>query len=98
MKEWYWLVIFGALIAVAFVPSFLKAKCPNCKQRKLESVDLDAPIREELEQRESKPFLTFFRCTACGARLMRERTSPYQDASDARWDLAYDSAFKTVAS
>lgn len=97
MKEWYWFVIFGAIFSMAFAPTFLKSKCPQCNKRKLETVDLDQRIREQLQEQEDKPFLTFYNCTACGARLLRERTSPFQDASDLRWNLAYDNAFATVA-
>lgn len=98
LKEWYWFVIWGALIAIGFAPEFFRAKCPKCKARQIESVDLDHKIREEIERREQRQFLTFFRCTACGARLLRERTSPYQDANDPRWNLAYDRAFTTRVS
>lgn len=98
LKEWYWLVIYAALIAVAFAPTFLKTKCPSCRKRKLESVDIDQNTREDLQRREDVQFLTFFRCTACGARFMREKTAPYQDASDSRWNLAYERAFTTIAS
>lgn len=96
LKEWYWLVIWAALIAVAFAPTFLKAKCPTCKKRKLETIDLDQRTREDLQHQEHVEFLTFFRCTACGARLMREKTAPYQDASDPRWNLAYERALTTT--
>jgi hypothetical protein len=98
LKEWYWGVIYAALIAVAFAPTLLKTKCPTCKKRKLETVDIDQRTRETLQQREDAEFLTFYRCTACGARLMRERTAPYKDAGDARWNLAYDNAFTTIVS
>jgi hypothetical protein len=97
LKEWYWGVIYAALIAVAFAPTLLKAKCPKCRKRKLETVDIDQRTREELQRREDAQFLTFYRCTACGARLMRQRTAPYQDASECRWKLAYESAFTTIA-
>lgn len=96
LKEWYWLVIWAALIAVAFAPTFLKAKCPSCKKRKLETLDLDQRTREDLQSKEHVEFLTFFHCTACGARFMREKTAPYQDASDPRWNLAYERALTTT--
>jgi uncharacterized protein with PIN domain len=98
MKEWYWLVIYAALIAVAFAPTFLKARCPQCKKRKLETVDLDQRTREDIEHKEEVQYLTFFQCTACGARFLREKTAPYKDASDPRWNLAYDRAFTTIVS
>lgn len=97
-KEWYWFVIFGALIGIAFAPTFLKAKCPTCKKRKLETVDLEQSVREEIQEREDRPFLTFYKCTACGARLMRERSAAYEDASDIRWSIAYERAVRTIAS
>jgi hypothetical protein len=98
LKEWYWFVIWGALIAVGFAPEFFRAKCPKCKGRHIEAVDLDQKVREEIERREQRAFLTFYRYSGCDTRLFRERTSPYQDATDPRWNLAYDRAFTTVAS
>lgn len=98
LKEWYWLVIWGALVAVSFAPSLLKAKCPTCRKRKLESIALEQGIRQEIEDREGKPFLTFYQCAACGARVLKERSSPFKDASDARWNLAYERAYTTIAS
>src|SRR5262245_31265367 len=90
MKEWYWLVIMAALVAVAFAPTFLKSKCPRCGKKKLISVDLDQLVREKLESANgNRLFLTFFRCENCLARVFRERTGPFEDASAAEWELAF---------
>lgn len=98
MKEWYWFVILGALVAVAFCPTFLKEKCPRCKKRSLKTVDVDTEIRRQLEQQEQRAFLTFYRCTACSAKLVRERTAPHEDATEPRWAGAFDKARVTELS
>jgi hypothetical protein len=98
LKEWHWLVIWGSLVALSFTPAFLKAKCPTCKKRKLESISLEQRVREEIQAQEGKPFLSFYECKACGARVLRERSSGYKDASDARWNVAYERAYTTIAS
>ncbi len=97
MKEWYWFVIVGAIVSMAFTPTFLKAKCPKCKKRNLRTVDLDQQTRVGIQDREKRAYLTFFRCNSCGARLMRELTAPYEDASDSRWNAAFERALVTIA-
>ena len=92
LKEWYWLVIFAALVAVAFAPSFLKGKCPKCNKRKLVSVDLDSSIQEKIRNehgRGANSFFSFYWCSACGAKLYRDRSGPFQDASADRWETAF---------
>ena len=90
LKEWYWLVIFAALVMVAFVPSFLKAKCPQCGKRKLTTVDVDEHVLSHLDQADHKPFLSFYLCEACQARFRRERAGPLKDASQSNWAMIFD--------
>lgn len=97
LKEWYWFVILGALVAVAFCPLFLKAKCPNCKRRQLKSVDVNPDTRRMLEAPQQRGYLTFYRCDACDARVLQELSRPYEDASDNCWDAAFDPALVTAA-
>jgi hypothetical protein len=90
MKEWYWLVIVGSIVSMAFAPSFLKGKCPCCGKRKLVSVETDSQTRQSLEaQHHTQQFLTFYSCDSCHSRFFRERTGPFQDASAKGWDPAF---------
>src|SRR5579883_298996 len=88
-KEWYWLVILGGLVAVAFVPSFLKGKCPSCGKRNLCSVELNEQAPEQLGSKYAGPFMLFYQCQACYRRFKRVRTGPLEDASDACWDVVF---------
>ncbi len=91
LKEWYWFPIVGGIVAMAWTPSFLKGKCPACQKRKLIAVIIDEDIRGELLNTETtnKLFFTFYACEACQSRFYRERTGPFQDASDAKWSPAF---------
>ncbi len=80
-KEWYWFVIVGALVAVAFAPSFLKGKCPQCRKRGLVSVDLDQVGQEQLASF-GLSFPTLYNCRKCQARLYRERSGELKAADD----------------
>jgi hypothetical protein len=91
LKEWYWLFIFAALVAVAFAPSFLKGKCPRCSKRKLVSFELDNHVRKSIEaEHANRQFLTFYTCHSCGAHLFRERTGPFEDALAAGLEKAFE--------
>jgi transposase-like protein len=88
LKEWYWIVIWGALIAVAFAPTFLKARCPGCKKRNMKTADVDQDVVREIEP-DAGGFLTFFRCGSCQAKFKRLRTGPFEDASDPKYERIY---------
>jgi hypothetical protein len=90
LKEWYWIVIVGAIVSMAFTPTFLKGKCPKCKKRALKTVDVEQDVRELLQEKENRAFLTFFRCEHCDARQMRELTGAFEDAQDDRWAAAFE--------
>src|SRR5579884_2312985 len=94
MKEWYWIVILGALVAVAFCPSFLKGKCPACGKRTLSSVDVhDGVIKDLLDSGVSRdelpPFTGYFRCAKCSARYKRLRSGPLEEVSSTRFDTIF---------
>jgi hypothetical protein len=80
-KEWYWIVIFAALVLVAFAPSFLKGKCPACKRRSLKSIDVHPEMLAGIDGIDAAQYPSFFSCSACGARFKRFRSGPLQDAS-----------------
>lgn len=92
MKEWYWIVIVGAIIAVAFAPSILKTRCPACKKKALRSVEIDDAMRAQVQTPESNEFLVFFRCDKCGAKFKRDRTAPLEDASAPQFEQVYTAA------
>ena len=96
LKEWYWIVIVGAIVSLAFAPSFLKAKCPKCKKKALRTVDTDAHLLSHLSEEDRKPFLTFYRCDKCSSRFVRERTAPLADASDARWTSIFEHSHEHI--
>ncbi len=94
MKEWYWFAIFGALCAIFFCPSFLKSKCPKCTKRNLTTVDVDDSIKSSVAPASDSAshFLTFYRCGSCQAKLYRQRTGPFQDASAPKWNNVFEHA------
>jgi hypothetical protein len=89
MNEWTVAAIIGALVAIAFAPSYFRSKCPACKKRKLTSVIPDEVASLRLKEIDDRKFLSFYVCEACGAKYLRERSGPYQDASHESWDFVY---------
>jgi hypothetical protein len=98
LKEWYWPVIIGALIAVAFAPSFLKSKCPACGKRKLRSFDFDnsAIAVSGFAKDDLPPFTIYYLCDGCHARLKRFRSGPLLEATDQHYDVIFDQEPRTV--
>ena len=90
-KEWYWIVIFLALVLVAFAPTFLKMRCPSCRKRKLNSVELPENASPELANLKEQ-FVTFFDCGSCQGRFKRLRSGPLEDASAAEYEAIFHGA------
>lgn len=98
MKEWYWFAIVGALVSIAFAPSFLKGKCPKCSKRKLVTVPLDdATTRALAAEGNERQFLSFYTCGGCDAQLLRERTGPFEDATAKSWQQVFNNADDSAA-
>jgi hypothetical protein len=93
-KEWYWIVIIGAIAALAFCPSFLKGKCPGCRKRALTSFVIDDAAVKKLKDggmaaEDVPPYTNFYRCGRCGGKYKRARSGPLQDASGTAFDTVF---------
>ena len=92
LKEWYWIVILAAIIMIAFAPSFLKGKCPNCGKRGLKSVDVDGRTLASLAEEDRQPYMSFHRCSACHSRFLRHKSAPLQDAGTDKWNIVFQNS------
>lgn len=63
MKDLHWFIVFGLLLATPFLPAILKAKCPKCGKRKVQSLDtLRVPAEDEAS---GITFVALYRCDSC---------------------------------
>lgn len=62
MKDWHWVLVFASILITPFLPALMKAKCPECKIRKLSSLET---LRDFAAAGEERIYNTFHRCDAC---------------------------------
>jgi hypothetical protein len=77
MKDWYMILVFLAILVTPFLPFILKAKCPACGKRKLESLDT-----AESPSKSSSPYISYFYCGACHCKFVRDKSGPIQPLPD----------------
>lgn len=63
-----------AVLITPFLPNLLKAKCPDCGKRKLDSVDMGAESEEGRKLAER--YITCFCCRNCQAKFWKEKSGP----------------------
>ncbi len=73
MKDSYMIFVLLAVMITPFLPQLLKAKCPTCAKRKLETLDNETTLSQE----EGK-YITYFNCKACQVRFKREKSGPIE--------------------
>ncbi len=73
MKDWHWILVFASILITPFLPALMKAKCPECKKRKLNSLET---LRDYSAVEEERIYNTFHRCDACLAYFKQANSKP----------------------
>lgn len=85
MKDWHWFLVFASILITPFLPALMKAKCPECGKRKLNSLDT---LRDYTVSETERIYNSFHRCDAClayfkqknGAALTASSHEEYEEA------------------
>jgi hypothetical protein len=71
------ILVLAAVLVTPFLPGLLKAKCPDCGKRKLETLEL-----AQAGNKSTDPFIAYFSCGACHSKFMRNKSGPLQPMPD----------------
>jgi len=75
MKDSYMIFVLLAILVTPLLPALLKGKCPNCGKRKLETA-------EGAADKGQSPYISYFSCSACHSKFMRDKSGPLQPLHD----------------
>lgn len=80
MKDSYMIFVILAVLITPFLPNFLKAKCPNCGLRKLDTLEPETLAAHNIDatapESDSPKYITYFACKNCEVRFQREKSGP----------------------
>lgn len=85
MKDWHWILVFASILITPFLPALMKAKCPECKKRKLNSLDT---LRDYSAEGEERVYNTFHRCDACLTYFKAVNSKPMTVSSHDEYEAA----------
>lgn len=85
MKDWHWILVFASILITPFLPALMKAKCPECKKRKLNSLDT---LRDYNVEGEERVYNTFHRCDACLTYFKAVNSKPMTVSSHDEYEAA----------
>ena len=85
MKDWHWVLVFASILITPFLPALMKAKCPECKKRKLNSLET---LRDFAAQDQERIYNTFHRCDACLAYFKQVNSKPLVPSSHDEYEAA----------
>lgn len=85
MKDWHWILVFASILITPFLPALMKAKCPECKKRKLNSLET---LRDYAATGEERIYNTFHRCSACLAYFKAVNSKPMEKSSHEEYEAA----------
>jgi hypothetical protein len=74
MKDNYMVFVLLAVLITPFLPNLLKAKCPDCGKRKLDTIDFGSESEEGRQFAER--YITGFSCRHCQAKFWKEKSGP----------------------
>jgi len=77
MQDSYMIFVLLAVLVTPLLPGLLKAKCPNCNKRKLETIEAS-----QTASRRPNPHIAHFSCSACQSKFMRDKSGPMQPIPD----------------
>lgn len=71
MKDLHWILVFGSILITPFLPALLRAKCPSCRKRKLQSLDtLRVP---SVDEKSGFTFIALYKCDFCEELFKKEK-------------------------
>ncbi len=85
MKDWHWVLVFASILITPFLPALMKAKCPECKKRKLNSLDT---LRDYNATGDERVYNTFHRCDACLTYFKAVNSKPKVVSSHDEYEAA----------
>jgi len=87
MKDWHWILVFASILITPFLPALMKAKCPDCKKRKLNSLET---LRDYTipEGESARVYNTFHRCDACSGFFKQANSKPIEKSSHNEYESA----------
>ncbi|HIA53894.1 MAG TPA: hypothetical protein EYN91_17680 [Candidatus Melainabacteria bacterium] len=85
MKDWHWVLVFASILITPFLPALMKAKCPECKKRKLNSLDT---LRDYNATGDERVYNTFHRCDACLTYFKAVNSKPKVVSSHEEYEAA----------
>jgi hypothetical protein len=77
MQDSHMLIVVLIVLVTPFLPQILKGKCPSCKKRKLETLEL-----ADTAGKAQNPYVAYFVCTACRSKFRREKSAPMEPMPD----------------
>lgn len=80
MKDLHWFIVFGLLLATPFLPSILKAKCPKCGKRKVQSLDT-FKVPDDGEP-SGYTFVALYRCDSCAELFKKIKEGQMLESSE----------------
>jgi hypothetical protein len=85
MKDWQGVLVFASILITPFLPALMKAKCPECKKRKLNSLDT---LRDYNATGDERVYNTFHRCDACLTYFKAVNSKPKVVSSHEEYEAA----------
>lgn len=79
MKDLHWFIILGSVLITPLLPYLLKARCPGCGKRKMQSLDT---LKQACGEGEAPSYVTFHRCEHCRSLFSQIRSGPLTPAQE----------------
>ncbi|MCA9804023.1 MAG: hypothetical protein KC777_18770 [Cyanobacteria bacterium HKST-UBA02] len=84
MKDIHWIFVFASILITPFLPALLKARCPGCSKRKLQSLDT---FKVESDAEASGfTYTALYRCGNCGEYFKKVKSGAMEGSSQEEHD------------
>lgn len=79
MKDFHWFIILGSILITPLLPYLLKARCPSCRKRKMQSLDT---VKQTDGDTGLTTYVTLHKCDHCQTLFRQEKSGPLTPASE----------------
>lgn len=90
MKDLHWILVFGSILITPFLPALIKARCPSCTKRKIQSLEnLRVPSQNESS---GFTYIAFYQCENCGELFKKVKAGDFESSNQEEHEKLTESA------
>ena len=90
MKDLHWILVFASILITPFLPALLKARCPKCSKRKIQSLEsLKVPAENETS---GFTYVSFYQCENCGEFFKKVKAGKLELSNETEHQKLLESA------